>query len=417
MLVGIAGAGIGGLALAHCLRERHIECVVFDRDASVAQTAGYRLHLNEAGLAGLPAELRSALRASGAGPEAFEHFSVLDHRGRTRLRIPRRADEDVLMIGRRPLRAILARGLDDVVRWGRHLADYAPVGERVRLSFRDGPEVDVDVLVGADGVRSVVARRLLGRPGARPTGITAIAGRTPLTARTGRWVPRPLFHGPGFVIGPHGIGAFLSVHRPRGVPPPSAVPEQPYVVWSIAGRIDQFAADPAALRPDELIAEAHRLIARWAPQLRHLVAASDSDSTAAFPFWFPAALGPWPAGRVTLLGDAVHPMPPTAGAGANTALLDAANLADDLVGRPIEAALSAYQARLLSYAPAAVDEARPPLAWQRRCANPAVRLLATEVLLPAADTALRLAQASHRGPSGSPARRLGRPSERGREAG
>jgi salicylate hydroxylase len=401
MRVGIVGAGIGGLALAHCLRERRIECVVFDRDASVAETAGYRLHLNDAALTalalGLPGDLLAAMRASGTGPESFQHFAVLDHHGRARLRIPRPAGEDVLMIGRRPLRTLLARGLDGVVQWGRHVTDYTLLDDRVRLDFRDGPKADVDVLVGADGIRSAVARRLLGRPGARPAGVTAIAGRTPLTPRTSRWVPRALFRGPGFVLGPYGIGAFLSVHRPGiGRPPADAVREPPYVVWSVAARLDQLSADPAALRSDELVAEANRLTARWAPPLRKLIAASDTGSAAAFPFWFPAALAPWPAGRVTLLGDAVHPMPPTAGAGANTALLDAVHLADDLAHRPVEAALSAYQSRLLVYAPAAVDEARPPLVWQRRSANPALRLLATELFLPTADAALRLTRAMRR---------------------
>ncbi len=391
MRIAVVGAGIGGLTLAHALRRRGLECVVLERDASAAQTAGYRLHLTEQAVGaltdGLPVELMTALRECGTGPESFRQFSVIDHRGRTRLRLPGYRDEDVLMIGRRPLRAILARGLDGAVRWGTTVRDWTETADGVRVHLRDHPDVEVDVLVGADGVRSRVAQRLLGRPGATPAGVVAIAGKTPFTARTRRLTPASLVRGPGFVIGPRGVGSFLSLHRPRPSGDPAA--EQPYLVWSIAARTAQYDGDPTTRTPAELVAEALRLTPAWSPAMRALMAAADVPSTAAFPFWFPAALEPWPVGRVTVLGDAIHPMPPTAGVGASTAVIDAVHLADDLARKPLRPALAGYQTRLLSYAPAAVDEARPPLAWQRRLANPVLRALGTEVVLPLVNLALR----------------------------
>jgi salicylate hydroxylase len=389
MRVGIVGAGIGGLTLAHALRGHGIDHVVFERDTSPADTAGYRLHLDEAAVAalraGAPAEVLAALRACGTGAASFRQFAVFDHRGRVRLRLPGYTGEDILMIGRRPLRAVLARGLDRI-RWGTPVDGCTDEGDRVRVHLRDGPDTEVDVLVGADGVRSRIARDLLGGPGARPAGVVGVAGRTPLTARTVRHVPPALVRGPGFVIGPWGVGAFLSLHRPGPSADPDA--ERPYVVWSIAARTPQFVTDPVTLSPADLVAEALRLTPDWSPALRALIRACDVDATAAFPFWFPAALGPWPVGRVTVLGDAIHPMPPTAGAGASTAVVDAVHLADDLAGRPLREALTAYQARLLRYAPAAVEEARPALAWQRRLANPVLRTLATEAVLPLVNLAL-----------------------------
>jgi 2-polyprenyl-6-methoxyphenol hydroxylase-like FAD-dependent oxidoreductase len=289
------------------------------------------------------------------------------------------------MIGRRPLRAVLARDLDQI-RWGTPVDGYTESGDGVRVHLRGGPDADVDVLVGADGVRSRVARRLLGRPGARPAGVIGVAGKTPLTDQTVRWVPPGLVRGPGFVIGPDGIGSFLSLHRPGPGTDPAA--EQPYLVWSVAARTAQFRTDPLTLSPADLVTEALRLTPDWALTLRLLMRASEVDTTAAFPFWFPAALAPWPVRRVTLLGDAIHPMPPTAGAGASTAIVDAVHLARDLAERSRPAALTEYQARLLSYAPDAVDEARPPLAWQRRLANPVLRAFATGVLMPIANLAV-----------------------------
>lgn len=58
-------------------------------------------------------------------------------------------------------------------------------------------------------------------------------------------MPPDLFHGPAFVIGPAGICAFLSVHRPAdGTAVRDPAYEPPYLVWSVAAGIDRYAADP-----------------------------------------------------------------------------------------------------------------------------------------------------------------------------
>jgi salicylate hydroxylase len=91
-----------------------------------------------------------------------------------------------------------------------------------------------------------------------------------------------------------------------------------------------------------------------------LLNASPPGSVAAFPFWFPATLGPWRSDRV------------------------------------VPEALRVYQHRMLGYAPNAVREAQPALTWQRRLANPLLRALATGIVLPAVDTALGVSQALRR---------------------
>ena len=95
---------------------------------------------------------------------------------------------------------------------------------------------------------------------------------------------------------------------------------------------------------------------------------------------------------MTLLGDAVHPVPPTAGAGAAAAVVDAAALAEDLQTRPLAEALAASQERVRAVAPVAVREALPALRWQRRLAWPPLRLVATGLVLPAIDRGLALAR-------------------------
>jgi salicylate hydroxylase len=102
------------------------------------------------------------------------------------------------------------------------------------------------VLVGADGVRSRVTQRLTGRPAARPAGVTAIAGTVLLDEPSSPAVSAGLHKGLGFAIGPHGVGMFLAVHTPR---PPAvnvdgAEPERPYLVWSVAARLETVLRRP-----------------------------------------------------------------------------------------------------------------------------------------------------------------------------
>lgn len=395
MRIVIAGGGIGGLALGQALAHRGIDFVVFERDRWASDAAGYRLHLNGDAMAamrsGLDPEVVAALRASGAGNESFGQFSVLDRHGRTRLRIPDAAAADVLLIGRRPLREVLAQGVSGRVRWGVRATGYDVHEHGVTVHTDVAGDLEADALVAADGTRSVIARQLLGRPTARPAGVTAIAGRVPLDDTTRPFVPADLFEGPGFVIGPNGVGAFLTVHDPQPHTPPVAgeVLESPYLVWSLAAELPRFAANPLDFTAPELLQEALRLTTGWWAGLRGLIEATDVTGIAAFPFWFPAALDRWTNARVTAIGDAVHPMPPTAGAGASTAIVDAIILADELAEHPVPVALRRYQERMLRYAPHAVDEARPPLAWQRALSNPMLRIAGTRVALPAFDAALR----------------------------
>jgi 2-polyprenyl-6-methoxyphenol hydroxylase-like FAD-dependent oxidoreductase len=438
MRVVVIGAGIGGLALAQGLRRAGAQVRVYDRDRAVADTGGYRLHLDEAACAALrrllsPAHFQ-ALRASSASPTAYRQFTVADHRIRPLLVDAQDPDAERLLIGRIPLRRLLAYGLDDVLRFGVEFTRHTENADgTVTAHFADGSTADADLLVGADGVGSRVATALAGRPTSTPVGVSGIAGRTPLDDRNRASVPAPLHTGPVLAFGPGGIGLFLTVHEPTGdatsagdavdgwVPdgaapaggsaPGGVAPADRVAPGGVAGAPVPVAAEaptfiwgliagdrrlPVGLRdrePAALPRVADELLDGWSPQVRSLVCASEPGATSYFRFHAadPAAdLTPWRSGRVTALGDAVHAMPPTGGQGAATAIRDADLLATTLAGvlagdATLPAALREYQVAMAGYAADAVRESLAPLGWMRTMGT-AGGTLAARVGLPVAAT-------------------------------
>lgn len=391
MRVIVVGAGIGGLALAQALHRGGVDVSVHDRDHDVSATGGYRLHLDHHACAalrrGLPPELYQALLGSSAGSAAFRQFAFLDHRMRVLAVEPRDPGDDALLVGRIPLRRLLAHGLDDVLRFGSEFTHHQthPDGT-VTAHFADGSTDRGDLLVGADGVGSRVTTALTGRPTSLPLGVSGLAGRTPLTDALRARLPEAVRTGPALAIGPGGIGVFLSVHDPAGgtlIDPAAcvAVPadvEGADLVWGINATDGHF-PDGVRDRAD-LQRVAVAMLDGWDDDVRALVAA---DASAVGIFGFHAAdpggdLTPWPSGVVTGIGDAVHAMPPTGGRAAATAVRDADLLAGHLLAvgtSTVPLAVRAYEQRMPSYAADAIRESLAPVTWMRRLSAPRTRLL------------------------------------------
>ena len=406
MRVVVVGAGIGGLALAQGLRAAGDEVHVFDRDPDPSATGGYRLHLDAAACAALrrllPRPLFEAVRASSAGPAAFRQFAVTDHRLRPLVIDPQEGAGERLLIGRVPLRRLLTHGLGEALHFGCEFTHHETGRDgTVVAHFSDGSSARADLLVGADGVGSRVARAMAGRPTSAPVGLGGIAGRTPLDARSRPLLPDLLRVGPVLALGPGGVGAFLSVHdltdRPAHDGGGDRVPadlEEPALVWGLIALTSLYPQD--VRRRADLADVADRLLGGWSPHVRDLVRRSAPDSTAYFGFSAadPAGdLTPWPPGPVTCLGDAVHAMPPTGGRAAATAIRDADLLAEHLA--PVRAgscavatAVGGYHAGMASYAGEAVRESLVPLTWIRALSGPA-GTLAARVALPVAATTAR----------------------------
>lgn len=371
--VAVAGGGIGGLTLAHGLRKAGVPVEVFERDLTKQERLqGYRIHISPKGCRALheclPEHLYRLFAETSGKPNTSLGF--YDERLRRLLVV---GDENPTgdhyvdsykSVNRMALRKVLLTELDGVVRFGRKFTGYEDLpGGRVRAHFADGTHTDADLLVGADGAGSRVRDQRLPHAPRVDTGAFTISGKVPLTEETRRLLPRQLFAGSGMVFGPQGKSMFLAAHEFRGERGPGKPDDllwdetADYIMWNMVTTWDKVGerAEVAALEPAALRDLAMDAVAGWHGGLLDLMARSDLGTVMIYPFTAATLVAPWEPGNVTLLGDAVHCMPPTAGAGANTAILDAGALCRQVTAvargeQDLVAAVGAYEEEMRGYA-------------------------------------------------------------------
>ncbi|GAA4038766.1 FAD-dependent oxidoreductase [Nonomuraea soli] len=321
MNIVIIGAGIGGLCLAQGLNRAGIPATVYER--GYGQGQGWRVSIKDEGSqalhACLPEELFNEIRADALLPASRLVFT--DHLLNPKFSKPIPPVEGHFGISRQRLRDLLKTGLD--VRFGQQCVGFA--GNTAH--FADGSTATGDLLVGADGTRSVIRAQLLPEAAFEDLG-TALYGVTPFTTLDG--VPEVLVHTFNRITDPAGTAMAIATCRPGD-----------YFTWTITP------ADGA--------------IDGWHPAVRRIVA----EARTTFPVRLRSALPiePWHDPHVTLLGDAIHTMTPGRGDGANTALHDARLLTTVLsevaAGRvPLGPAKQLYEQEMLWYGFAAVATSR-----------------------------------------------------------
>lgn len=351
MRVVIAGAGLGGLCLAHGLRRSGVDVVVLERHpAPDARPASYGIHLNADGLRALhtclPEENWAQLiETSALAPDIVrfhdQDLRVLaerDHTGTPANTDPvtrRRA------VNRDALRDALLLGCDGVIRWGTAFDRFEYTGDGVRVHSADGSALEADLLVGADGANSRVREQRLPDLRRQDLGIVNIAGRVRLTPELTDALPATLIDGAVNNVVPARLGwMFLSTW--------DAGAEVRYVVWAWAADRSTYPADLDTTHLRELVRDR---TANWAPPLRRIIAETDPATVAAIPLKTMPELPRWAPTAVTLLGDAIHNMTPMAGIGANTALRDADTLRRHLAG---DGGVRGYEDEMRAYANAAL---------------------------------------------------------------
>jgi salicylate hydroxylase len=322
----IVGGGIGGLFAAKALIAHGLEVAVYEQapalgeiGAGVFLTPNSVRHLERVGLG--PAVEKAGARV-GAGSEYFRHdgapiapVQVTDASGWNATFGMHRADFVAL------LAAALPAG---VVHTGHRATSFEQVGNVARVTFDNGVTAEGDVVIAADGIHSEL-RHYVAPPS------------------------RPVFHG--------------SVAY-RGTLPHALVPDWPTDAWLMwLGKSKHFLTFPVRGRqlinyvgfvpadaemkeswsapgdPDVLRAE----FAGWDPRIGKLL--SKVEKTFRWALYDREPLPTWTKGRLTLLGDAAHPMLPHLGQGANQSIEDGMALATILS----RAGFDAAPAALLAY--------------------------------------------------------------------
>jgi 2-polyprenyl-6-methoxyphenol hydroxylase-like FAD-dependent oxidoreductase len=332
MKVMIIGAGIGGLALAQALKKAGIEVTVFERDSSaMSRMQGYAIFLTGKGASALreclPSNLWKTLLNSRYKLQDKLNFAteqldlVLSWPNK-----PNVIEKRGCNLARSDLRRILLTDLEKVICFNKTFTSYKHgSGGKIMAQFEDGTSVTGDLLVGADGIHSQVRKQLLG-VGAGDTGVLALVANTPPTVELRRLLEGTPLATTTFILGRDGWGAMSAKLEHRDT-------IRDHIFWTIFAQRGKWELkeEPESVDKSGLLNIAKERTQNWHPAFRHVVENADASSASFWPLVRAVKVEPWTNSLVTLLGDAVHSMPPTLSMGGNSALRDARLLSQKLV--------------------------------------------------------------------------------------
>ncbi len=327
----IIGGGIAGVALAVACLHRGIPFTLYERDSNFeARSQGYGLTLQQASKA-IEGFGIFSLEEGVISTRHIVHTTegnVIGEWGNRKWKQqntktpPKRTN---MHIARQSLRLALLEQLGghSAVQWGHHLVHLTESkDEGVDLSFEVNGEMKsakADLVVGADGIRSAVRKLLIGEDitPLRYLDCIVILGICPLSALQGLYSSL--------------LDSATVFQTANGN---ERIYIMPYttdsVMWQLSFPMSEDEAMAlSALGPEPLKKEACRRT-QWHDPIPQILAATLETQISGYPVYDRELLSSElleKAGKVTLIGDAAHPMSPFKGQGANQALLDALKLA------------------------------------------------------------------------------------------
>ncbi|NEP35825.1 MULTISPECIES: NAD(P)/FAD-dependent oxidoreductase [unclassified Moorena] len=327
--VAIIGAGLGGLAVAIALRKWGYDVQVYEK-AQDFRPVGGGLGLLPNGLNFLDAiepGIVETIKKSGCEVRK----SVLKNtQGETLRTNPASRFDDkygqpLITVWWWRLQQIMASKLpSDSIHLNHRCIGFEQYDRHVSIYFDNGEKVSADLLIGGDGINSAIREALIGD--GKPRYLGSMSWRTVIKCNQELLNPGEL----GFVKGNQEFMYLLNVG-------------DGHISWLYRKLLpDCIVSQDAAEVKSRVLDQ----LADWGESLRSLVEATPAERILAGPICDRLPLKYWSQGRVTLLGDAAHPMAPAMAQGANSTFEDAYELAFCCSqASSIEEALATYEHR------------------------------------------------------------------------
>jgi salicylate hydroxylase len=331
--VGVIGGGVGGVALTASLVQRGIDVHIFERANAFGDVgAGIQMTPNAVKvIKALGAEEK--LAAVGFLPQAIvgRNWKTGHENFRTPLidQCPQLYGAPFFHLHRADLHQILAGMIPPhIATLSAECVSVRNESETAVASFADGSEFEADLIVGADGVRSVVRDALFGGENPRFTGHMCYRAVVPFES-----MPSYVSPDSSFWMGPHGHVVTYYIRRGKAV---NIVAVNETDSW-----VEESWNAPSSR--EELLSA----FTGWHPNLLSLF--ERADSVYKWGLFDRDPMPGWSHGRATLMGDAAHPMLPFLSQGAAMAIEDGYVLAKSIAahGNDVTAALRDYEAERL----------------------------------------------------------------------
>ncbi|MBD1870253.1 FAD-dependent monooxygenase [Cyanobacteria bacterium FACHB-471] len=323
----IIGGGIGGLATAIALLKHGFDVKVYER-AETLRSVGAGLTLTPNGLNSLEVihpGIVEVLKQSGS---QLDTLTLKRSTGETiasnPITVVQQYGQPMLNIRWSRLQEILASALPtDIIHFGHRCVGFEQLDNSVTLFFSGGKTVETDLLIGADGINSIVRQNLIG------DGSPNYAGRVSWRAIL-QFEHEQLAPNTSTLLTSADGKNFLLVDVGEG-----------QTFWSASAlSADDFVHQRATASKTRVLER----FADWAELVGEIIKATPADYIVERPICDRPPLQHWSNGRVVLLGDAAHPVVPSLGQGANLAFEDACELAACLsAALNIETALKSYE--------------------------------------------------------------------------
>lgn len=324
--VAIVGAGPGGLATAIALQSQGIDVQVYEK-AQEFRPAGTGLGLAPNGLNSLDAiapGIVGTLKSSGC---QVNHTVLKNIKGETirtsQTKYLEQYGQPLLTLWWYRLQQVLASRLpSNIIHLNHRCIGFDQHEKGVKIHFDAQKTVDADFLIGADGVNSVIRETLFGE--GKPNYIGSMCWRAVIKYY------HELFNDYELVF-VKGNKQFMYILNVGGG----------YTSWITRKFSPDYSLSQNA---DEIKSRILQELADWDESFRAVVEATPAEQIWEGPICDRPPLTQWSQGRVTLLGDAAHPMAPAMGQGANTTFEDAYELAQCFShSATLEEALTKYE--------------------------------------------------------------------------